>query len=201
VNVLVSPARILPLPQPDAEKRKTSYLGMIIFVASWTMMFGVIFFVYGALRISADSWPPLGLPLLPLLLPTINTVIMGLSSASMERGLFEIRSGNARRLAPWLIATAALGAVFCVLQWLTGAELFREGLTFDRGAYAAVYYGFAIIHAAHVLVGLLALIYLAVRAAMGAYSTPRHMSVRLWAIYWHFVGVIWLAIYLLIIVL
>ena len=199
--MFVSAARILPLPPPDAEKRKTSYLGMLIFVASWTMMFGVMFFVYGALRISADTWPPLGLPLLPLALPTINTVVLLLSSGTMELGLRDIRHGRATRLAPWLLATALLGALFCAIQWIIGADLFEQGLTFDRGAYAAAFYGFAIIHVAHVLVGLLALAYLAVRAFMGAYTTPRHMTVRLWAIYWHFVGVIWVAIYLLIIVL
>ena len=199
--MFVSAARILPLPQPDAEKRKTTYLGMIIFVASWTMMFGVMFFVYGAMRISADAWPPLGLPLLPIALPTINTAILLASSGTMELGLRRIRQGHARQLAPWLMMTALLGVAFCLLQWMVGKDLFEHGLTFDRGAYAAAFYGFAIIHVAHVLVGLLALLYLVIRSLTGAYTTPRHMSVRLWAIYWHFVGVIWLMIYLLIIVL
>jgi cytochrome c oxidase subunit 3 len=201
VNSFVSAARILPYPQPDAEKRKTSYLGMIIFIASWTMMFGVMFFVYGALRISAESWPPLGLPLLPIALPTVNTIVLLLSSATMEWGLREVRHGRARRLGAWLVLTALLAVAFCALQWIIGADLFADGLTFERGAYAATFYGFAIIHVAHVLVGVLALIFLAMRAFMGSYTAPRHMSVRLWAIYWHFVGVIWLAIYLLIIVL
>jgi cytochrome c oxidase subunit III len=192
---------VLPYSPPDAEQRKTSYLGMIIFLASWTMMFGVIFMVYGALRISAEAWPPLGLPLLPIALPTVNTLVIAASSFAIEWGLREIRNGRATRLAPSILATALLGLVFCALQWKVGAELFALGLTFDRGAYAAVYFGFAIIHAAHVIIGVLAMIFLAIRALFGAYSTPRHTTVRLWAVYWHFVGIIWLLIYLLIIVL
>ena len=192
---------VLPYSPRDAEQRKTSYLGMIIFLASWTMMFGVIFMVYGALRISAEAWPPLGLPLLPIALPTVNTLVIAASSVAIEWGLREIRNGRASRLAPSIFVTAILGLVFCGLQWMVGAELFALGLTFDRGAYAAVYYGFAIIHAAHVVIGVLAMIYLAIRSLLGAYSTPRHTTVRLWAVYWHFVGIVWLLIYLLIIVL
>jgi cytochrome c oxidase subunit 3 len=100
-----------------------------------------------------------------------------------------------------LLATFVLGGVFCGLQWIIGEDLVSQGLGFDRGAYAAVFYGFAIIHVAHVLIGMLALPYLAIRAMMGTYTTPRHMPVRLWAVYWHFVGIVWIAIYLLVIVL
>lgn len=192
---------VLPYTAPDAEQKKTAYLGMTIFIAGWTMMFGVMFFIYGALRISAEAWPPLGLPLLPLALPTINTAIMIASSLLFEWGLREIRSGRAARLAPAILGTAFLGCLFCGLQWLMGVDLFEVGLTFDRGAYAAVFYGFAIIHAAHVLIGIAALLYLTIRAFLGAYSTPRHLTPRMWAIYWHFVGILWIAIYALIIVL
>ncbi len=193
--------RVLPYPPPDAEKRKTAFLGMIVFIASWTMMFGVMFFVYGAMRIAADAWPPLGLPLLPIAMPTVNVGVLLLSSLALEWGLREIANGRPKRLAPGVYVAALLGVVFCGIQWMVGVELFQQGLTFDRGAYAAACYGFAIIHAAHVAIGVLALLYLAVRASTGAYTTPRHLSVRLWAIYWHFVGVVWLAIYLLVIVL
>jgi cytochrome c oxidase subunit 3 len=192
---------IVEYPSPYGEEKKTAYLGMLIFIAGWTMMFGVLFFIYGALRIAAESWPPLGLPLLPIVLPTLNTVVMLASSASFEWGLLEIRRGRPGRLAAGLAASAVLGVVFCAIQWKSGADLVALGLTFDRGAYAAVFFGFAMIHAAHVIVGVLALGYLGVRAAMGAYTTPRHLTPRLWAIYWHFVLVVWLAIYFLIILL
>jgi cytochrome c oxidase subunit III len=192
---------ILPYEPPDKEQRKTTYLGMIIFLASWSMMFGVMFLTYGAMRVSSDEWPPMGLPLLPIALPSINTLIMAASSAVLELGLREIRHGRARRLAPAIFATALFGIAFCWLQWLVGADLIARGLTLDRGAYAAVFYGFAIIHVAHLIIGILAMLYLGVRAIFGAYTTPRHTSVRLWAAYWHFVGVVWLAIYVLIILL
>ena len=194
-------AHLLTYPTPDAEAKKTAYVGMTIFVAGWTMMFGVIFFIYGAMRISAEAWPPLGLPLLPIALPTLNTVLMVASSLAFEWGLRSLRNGSQAKLSAGVVMAALLGVTFCAIQWKVGADLFAIGLTFDRGAYAAVFYAFGMLHAAHVVIGVIALLCIALLSTMGRYTETRHLGPRLWAVYWHFVGVLWIAIYGLVIVL
>ena len=37
--------------------------GMTIFLASWMMMFAALFFVYGGVRLRAEVWPPIELPM------------------------------------------------------------------------------------------------------------------------------------------
>lgn len=192
---------VLTYPSPYAEEKKTAYLGMVLIIASWAMMFVCFFLVYGAMRANSREWPPLGLPLPDLLIPTLNTGVMLVSSFALEWGLREIRNGRPKRLAHALLVTTVLGVLFVYLQYVVAVDLKAAGLDVGRGAYAAVLYGLSGIHAAHVALGIVALAVLTAFAYRGRYSTPRHLKVRLWAVYWHFVGVIWLAVYLFVFVI
>ena len=52
---------------PERAVRATNHVGMILALVSFTMMFGGLFYSYGMLRLRAVSWPPPGLPEMPLL--------------------------------------------------------------------------------------------------------------------------------------
>lgn len=192
---------LVDYPSPYAEQRKTAYVGMTIFVAGWGMLFACLFFIYGAMRLSAPEWPPFGLPVLPIALPGVNTAILVASSFTLEWGLRALTGGRPRLFAPMLLVTMFLGALFVVIQVVIGMDIHALGLTVERGPYAASFYGLSGIHAAHILLGLLALVVITVQAFRGVYTAPRHLTVRLWAIYWHFVGVIWIGMYLLLYVI
>jgi cytochrome c oxidase subunit 3 len=158
-------------------------------------MFACFFFAYAALRMGVASWPPLGTPVIPLRTPAINTAVISVSSLALEVGLHHVRRGRPRWLAPSLVLALALGVLFLVIQYFFGAVLFEQGLKPSSGPYGSVFYGFAGVHALHVGVGALALLYLIVQAARGKYNTPQHLPVRLWALYWHFVGIVWLLMF------
>src|SRR5579859_6659545 len=81
--------------RPHAKQEFTSYLGMIITLGSWGIMFAGLFFAYAGVCLSAPSWPPPGAPRLPLALPLLNTFVLGASSLTAERALTAIR--RARR--------------------------------------------------------------------------------------------------------
>jgi cytochrome c oxidase subunit III len=193
-------ADIIPYRSPHTAQRTTAYIGMFLFIGAWAMMFACLFIAYAALRIGTPFWPPAGQPALPLGATGLNTLVIVASSLALEGGLWAIRSGKPRALAPALALTAALGGVFLWIQYGVGTELWIAGLRPDGGPYASVFYGLAGIHAAHLAVGLVALLWLALRAAMGAYNTPQHLPVRLWSMYWHFVGAVWVLMYLVVFV-
>ncbi len=185
-------------PAESAEGRKTAYVGMVVLIAAWAMMFIPLFFIYGAMRVTSDGWPPLGLPMLPLGLSGLNTGVIAASSLVLEYGLW--RSAP-KKLAWSLVVALVLGLVFLAIQYGLARGLAAEGLRIDAGAYAAVFYGFAGIHAGHVVIGLVALGVLAWRVARTERAQSSLLSVRLWAVYWHFVGVIWLLMFLFVFVL
>ena len=96
-----------------------------------------------------------------------------------------------RAAARALGGAGVLGCVFLSLQVVVWRGLYDDGLTPRSGAYGSVFYAMTCFHALHVLVGLGALFSLSALAWRGRYNAARHLPMRLWAMYWHFVGVVW----------
>ncbi len=173
----------------------TAWMGMVFFLASWAVMFASLFYAYAGVRSRAALWPPLDQPALPLGLPGANAGVALLASAAIVFALRRLRAGDAPRGAHGLLAAAWLGAVFLGLQSWVWGSLWRAGLRPDGGPYASVFYALTAFHALHVIVGVVALTALAVRASRGGLTRSASLPVRLWGMYWHFVGAVWLAIY------
>ena len=180
---------------PGAKDPVTAWMGMVFFLGSWAVMFASLFYAYLGVRSRAGLWPPLDQPVLPLGLPGANAGVALLASAALVVALRALRSGAARRGAHALLAAAWLGAIFLGLQSWVWGSLWREGLRPDGGPYGSVFYALTVFHALHVLVGLVALTALAVRASRGGLTGGASLPVRLWGMYWHFVGAVWIAIY------
>ena len=186
---------------PQARADDTAWLGMIIFLGSWAMMFGSLFFAYGVLRLRQPGWPPPGTPPLPRLLPAINTVVLGLNALALQRALNAARRGQRSQAVRDLVGGLALGVAFVVLQVVLWKSLFASGLELEDGSLAAVVYGLTGFHAVHVLGGLVGLGLLLPAMLSGRLNAARNNRLRLWVMYWHFVGVVWLTMYLLIFVI
>jgi cytochrome c oxidase subunit III len=180
-----------PVPRQEA----TAYVGMVIFLASWAMLFASLFFAYGLVRSHATDWPPADLPRLPVLVPGLNTLVAAAASLSLERAGRAWRGGRPGAVAPLLALAAALGTAFLILQASVWTSLWRQGLRLDGGPYPSAFYALTGLHAAHLLVGLVALGWLAWRAARGALGPAQRTPLRLWSMYWHFVGAVWLILY------
>ncbi len=164
------------------------------------MMFGSLFFAYGVLRLRQPGWPPPGTPPLPQLLPALNTAVLALNGVALQRSLNAARRGEKAAAVSNLVAGMALGLAFVALQVILWKYLFTSGLALEDGSLAAVVYGLTGFHAVHVLGGLVGLGLLLPAMLSGRLNAARNNRLRLWVMYWHFVGVIWLTMYLLIFV-
>jgi heme/copper-type cytochrome/quinol oxidase subunit 3 len=172
---------------------RTAQVGMAVFLGSWAMLFAGLFFAYAFVRARAPVWPPLDAPPLPRLLPGLNTLAIAASSAAMVRAVRARELGRATSTAASIAGAAALGTVFLTLQVVVWTGLWRQGLEPSGGTYPSVFYAFTVFHALHVLVGIAALAWLAVRAR--SLDAVTRTDVRLWGWYWHFVGAVWAVLY------
>jgi heme/copper-type cytochrome/quinol oxidase subunit 3 len=183
---------VLRYPSPRVREDTTAWLGMVIFLASWAMLFAALFFAYGFIRTRSESWPPSDVPLLPVSWPAANTLVLALSSAAVQRGLRAIQRGETRASTRSVVGAALLGVIFLLSQLLLWSALYRLGLKPSTGGpYASVFYGLTWFHALHVLVGVFGLAWVASQLWRGWLSPARHLPLKLWTMYWHFVGVIW----------
>ena len=180
-----------------AHQAGTAFLGMVIFMGSWAMLFAGLFFAYGIVRAGSHPWPPIDLPSLPLAMPAVATAALALSSLAMQTALTRARR-SLSGVGGLVFAALVLGAVFLAVQISVWLQLWSVGLQPSTGTFASVFYGLTVFHAVHVAVGLFALAFLGIQGARNRYHAAAHIPLRLWTLYWHMVGVVWLLMYVLI---
>jgi cytochrome c oxidase subunit 3 len=192
---------IVPLKQPRRPSEVRAFVGMVVFIGSWAMMFAGLFFAYALLRMKYTVWPPLGEGRLPLALPSLNTVILIATSAALALGLRAVRMARPRDLRRWLAVAIALGTLFVALQLVVWRDVWLSGIRPSSGIYGSIFYALTVFHGLHAVAGVIGLLVLVPGALRGSYTVQRHAPVRLWALYWHFVDVIWVVMFVTVYVL
>jgi cytochrome c oxidase subunit 3 len=138
-----------------------------------------------------------------LTLPSIlyfSTFVLLVSSATLEvarRRVAAYMGGRITHLdSPrrWLYLTLFLGLLFVAGQYMAWLQLRSQGLYLATNPNSSFFYLFTALHALHVLGGLGAL--LRVVRKLGQ-STLRRSTLDAAAYYWHFMGVLWLYLFLL----
>ena len=156
-----------------------------------TTLFFVLIAVWLFLRRPAPDWHPASAPRALWL----STLFLAASSLAVERAARAARREEQRTTRRWLGASLALGLAFLAAQALLWTSLWRAGFVPAAGGYAAVFFALTGLHALHVLGGLVFLAFL----AHGLRRARRVPSVRLGAIYWHYMGAIWLVLFTLLV--
>jgi len=149
----------------------------------------------------------------PVLLPRIlflNTVILLLSSVTMEvarRRIFReidvleewlgLGHPALRNTRPWLAGTLGLGVLFLIGQAAAWKQLTAQGFAFDRWATPASYFFYIItgVHAAHLAVGILALLFCLSALGWLKRVESRQIAVDATAWFWHAMGLAWMVLF------
>ena len=176
----------------QSSRVNASVLGMLLFIASEIMLFGVVF--HGLLlRARRQRDPGRFRPFeLPVFVAGVNTAILVTSSFTMHWALQSIKRGNRAGLQAGLLLTFLMGLVFLLTQ---AREYSRVGFAPHDGAFGTIFYCLTGLHGAHVFVGLTILLFMTIRAFRGHFSPEHHHGVEIGGIYWHFVDVMWIVVY------
>lgn len=172
----------------------TGRLGMRVLLLSLSMLFGASLVGMLVVRSSAEAWPPPGMPALPGGL-WISTLLIIASSGTIAWALRGIGRGDVGILRKGLTATLALGLAFLASQTLNWFALVAQNVTPRANLFAFTFFLLTVLHALHVVGGLVPLSVVTGRAWHGAYSPGFHPGVRYVATYWHFLDVVWLVLF------
>jgi cytochrome c oxidase subunit III len=179
---------------PDAR------LGMFLFLAALGMLFAATLTGYLVVRTRAGAWPPAGSPRLPGGL-WLSTVVLLLSSGTMQRALVAARAGREAALRNALHLTLILGLVFLANQQYNWQHfLAAHHLPPQANLYAFTFYMLTGLHSAHVIGGLVGLAFTVGRAGQGRYTAASWAGVERMTIYWHFLDAAWLVMFFLLLV-
>jgi cytochrome c oxidase subunit III len=149
-------------------------------------------------RKGAGDWKHLAIPELLY----FNTAVLAASSLTLEVGRRRIAAfmrtagsvgGNPRL---WLEGTLALGLVFLAGQLLAWRHLAESGFYLATNPSSSFFYVLTAGHGLHLFGGLFGLL-LVLHRLSGPAPTLRKSTIRAAAYYWHFMGVLWIYLLLL----
>ncbi len=163
---------------------------MVVWLASELMFFSGLFAAWFTLRANADRWPPEGVEL-STARTAVATAVLVASSLTMHLAVVTARREDRRSSTRWLVVTVAMGAVFVANQALEYAE---APFQIDTDAYGSIFYLMTGFHGLHVIGGLLFLLVIA-GVIGGRSKAPAERTVEMAAYYWHFVDVVWVAMF------
>ncbi len=187
-------------PEPSAgerwpfEKVSKMKLGVWIFLASEIVLFGVLIGAYSVMRNNSEFWPQAG-EILDIRHGAINTMVLLTSSFTAILALDFIKKNSRMGLLIALIVTLALGVWFLFNKASEWSQLHDIGFTFSSELSGSVYFLTTGIHGAHVIAGLVMLIYLITRTARKEFSKDNYHAVEHFGLYWHFVDIIWVFLF------
>ena len=173
-------------------------LGAWVVIASVTMLFTALSSAYIVRAASAPDWQPLTMPRILW----SSTALLFVSSLTFEVAKRNLKSSSEAIFSRWISITFLLGCSFLTLQLRAWRQLAAQGIFLKTNPHSSFFYLLTAMHGLHLLVGLLALIFLLIRNG----RKDRSDEVKQIAIadgvsvYWHFMDLLWIYLFTLLFV-
>ena len=182
-------------------------VGTIVWLASELMFFAGLFAMYFTIRsVEPELWSERSSDLnIPY--ATVNTLILVISSVWCQLGVYRAERGQARRsgsvfqigswgMREWYVLTYVFGAAFIAGQVFEYAELASEGISLASDPWGSVFFLTTGFHGMHVTGGLIAFLLIIGRTfTTRYYSHHQAIGAVVTSYYWHFVDVVWIALF------
>src|SRR5215213_9443123 len=182
-------------------------VGTIVWLASELMFFAALFAAYFTIRsVSPELWAQNTVKLnVPF--AAVNTTILVLSSLTCQLGVFAAERGQVGRtgsmldprgwgLREWFMLTYVMGAIFIAGQVTEYTSLVQEDTTISSSAYGSMFYLTTGFHGLHVTGGLIAFLLVLGRTYVAKrFTHEQAVSAIVVSYYWHFVDVVWIALF------
>ncbi len=177
-------------------------LGMLLFICSEVMFFSGLFAAYFSIRASSVQWPPI-VASDPALTEHFNlhaepwyaaglTLILVISSFTCQMGVWAIRRDDRTGFIRAFGVTLVLGIVFLIGQVYDYSTI---GFGISDTPFGTTFYTLTGFHGAHVFGGAVMLSVILYRGLAGQFSSKHHDAVEAASLYWHFVDVVWIALF------
>ena len=218
---MTKPASSLhPIPQVRLRGRESRpdmvAVGTIVWLASELMFFAALFAAYFTIRNVTNAqaaaagietlWK-ISTDKLNVSFSILNTSVLVASSFACQMGVFAAeraqvkrtgRLGNLRRwgMREWYVLTYLMGTFFIGGQVYEYASLFHDNLTIASNPYGSVFFLATGFHGLHVTGGLIAFMLLMGRTFLArTFTHEQAVSTVVVSYYWHFVDVVWIALF------
>lgn len=182
-------------------------VGTMVWLASELMFFAGLFAMYFTLRANVPAQWDANIPKLNFWFALANTTILVISSVWCQLGVWKAEAGQVARtgglfefskwgMREWYVLTYIFGAIFVSGQVLEYAELVSHGVTLTSDSYGSIFYLATGFHGIHVTGGLIAFLLIIGRSfTTRRYTHAQATGAVVTSYYWHFVDVVWIALF------
>ncbi len=203
-------ADYVTLTEPYVEprqQRNADFMGMYIFLATETMLFGALLGLVFAYRLAHPQASAEASKHLKIWIATANTAILLSSSLFVAIAVAAARVGKRKAVVALLGVAILLGLAFLGLKGIEYLEDFHEGLAPGIGTPSPIRYGPAALfidlyfvatslHALHLTIGLGLMTWAAARVHIRSVALPSQAVVlEMTGLYWHFVDIVWVFVF------
>jgi cytochrome c oxidase subunit 3 len=180
-------------------------MGMWLFLFTELILFGGLFIVYAVYRFKHPEEFRLAAAELDTLVGTVNTIILLTSSLTVAMSITALQEGK-KHLSLLLIGTTILFAVaFMVNKYFEWGHKFSLGIypgspdltNKPQGEilYFGLYFVMTGLHALHVIIGVVVLLFVMVFIARGSVNKDSYVKLEAGGLYWHLVDIIWIFLF------
>jgi len=128
-----------------------------------------------------------------------STIAIVISSFSLVFATYSAKKNKSAMIRLGVMLTFLLGILFVVFQFMGYGQLVKEGIYFtgtEHNASGSFLYIISGAHIVHLLGGLVALIIVLFNAIKNKYNSKNLLGLQVASIYWHFLGGMWVYLYL-----
>jgi cytochrome c oxidase subunit 3 len=133
----------------------------------------------------------------------ISTAVIIVSSITMNWVLSAAKKNNFKHIKLASLLTLLLGVAFVVCQFQAWGTLVNQKIVFAgmySNASGSFLYVLTGLHLAHLLGGIIALSVVWIKSIQEKYNSENLLGIRLCAIFWHFLDVLWIYLFLFLII-
>lgn len=182
------------------ETRDIRLLGFLFVLISDVVLFSAFIFAYVYLRTTVSpTWPPIvegkQLPRLDVAFAAVNSVILFGSGVTMHFAMEAWKHAKRGAFNGWIFSTIALGIAFLGGQAYEYSHAQIGG--WSGSIFGASFFTLTGMHGFHVFIGVVYLAILWLQTSRKVYDENHYFGLTAGTLYWHFVDVIWVALFFL----
>tara|TARA_Y100001968_G_C19322092_1_gene699825 strand:+ start:476 stop:1090 length:615 start_codon:yes stop_codon:yes gene_type:complete len=179
----------------ESEHEDHRLFGLIAFLVADGMTFAGFFAAYLTYK-AVNPLAPDAIYELELPLPTLNTILLLVSSATFHKAGQALTRKEASSCQKWLLITAGLGLAFLASQMV---EYFSLPFGLTDNLYASTFYALTGFHGLHVTLGtlMILIVWWQSRSPNGRITSQNKFPLEAAELYWHFVDGIWIVLFII----
>jgi cytochrome c oxidase subunit 3 len=171
-----------------------AYIGTWVLLTAIIMLFAGLSSAYIVLH-GVPEWQNITVPRIVW----ANTLVLFASSIAIEFARQAVRRNQPASVRQWMAISGVLGVAFLIGQLLAWRQLVAAGVYLATTLHSSFFYVLTGVHALHLFGGLIGLGFVFQKAFANRLTAENHEPLKAFALYWHFMDVVWIYCFVLLI--